>query len=136
VGWGRKGRGTEREGNGAEGKKGGKGGGEERERDGREMEGTGIGGGEVCVMVFGGDGRPWRKSRGDESPMQNWQWGTLIQVVPQIFVIFQNFKRSPWIRSSSPRSTQIYTTGPIYTVHTYTQGRPSPRPPKSHDATS
>jgi hypothetical protein len=58
VGWGRKGRGTEREGNGAEGKKGGKGGGEERERDGREMEGTGIGG-EVCVMVFGGDGRPW-----------------------------------------------------------------------------
>jgi hypothetical protein len=57
VGWGRMGRGTEREGNGAEGKKGGKGGGEERERDGREMEGTGIGG-EVCVMVFGGDGRP------------------------------------------------------------------------------
>ena len=45
MGWGRKGRGTEREGNGAEGKKGGKGGGEERERDGREMEGTGIGGG-------------------------------------------------------------------------------------------
>jgi hypothetical protein len=31
--------------------------GEEREGEGREMEGTGIRG-EVCVMAFGGDGRP------------------------------------------------------------------------------
>jgi hypothetical protein len=37
--------------------------------------------------------------------------GTLIQVVPQIFVIFQNFKRSPWIRPPPQISTQIYATG-------------------------
>jgi hypothetical protein len=40
-----------------------------------------------------------RKSRGTAVRVpQNLQWGTLIQVAPQIFVIFQNFKRSPWIR--------------------------------------
>jgi hypothetical protein len=36
---------------------------------------------------------------GDESP-QNLQWGDAYTGCPppQIFVVFQNFKRSPWIR--------------------------------------
>jgi hypothetical protein len=52
------------------------------------------------------------KSRGDGGRIpQNLQWWTLIQVVPQIFVIFQNFKRSPWIRPPrfQPRSTPLAT---------------------------
>jgi hypothetical protein len=51
-----------------------------------------------------------RKSRGDESP-RICSGRTLIQVVPQIFVMFQNFKHSPWIRPPPQISTQIYATG-------------------------
>jgi hypothetical protein len=52
-----------------------------------------------------------RKSRGDggTSPPRICSGGTLIQVASQIFVIFQNFKRSPWIRPPrfQPRSTPL-----------------------------
>jgi hypothetical protein len=52
---------------------------------------------------------------------QNLQWGTLIQVVPQIFVVFQNFKHSPWIRPHQI-STQIYATGgELVVVKIYSQ---------------
>jgi hypothetical protein len=54
----------------------------------------------------GGGAKHGRKSRGDESP-RICSRGTLIQVIPQIFVMFQNFKHSPWIRPPKfqPRST-------------------------------
>jgi hypothetical protein len=39
------------------------------------------------------------------------QWGDAnTGCPPQIFVIFQNFKRSPWIRPPPQISTQIYAT--------------------------
>jgi hypothetical protein len=50
---------------------------------------------------------------GDESP-QNLQWGYAnTGCRPQIFVIFQNFKRSPWIRPPrfQPRSTPLAGQG-------------------------
>jgi hypothetical protein len=46
---------------------------------------------------------------GDESPRIG-SGGTLIQVPLQIFFMFQNFKRSPWIRPHQI-STQLYATG-------------------------
>jgi hypothetical protein len=48
---------------------------------------------------------------GATNPPRIGSGGTLIQVVPQIFVMFQNFMRSPWIRPPPQISTQIYATG-------------------------
>jgi hypothetical protein len=56
-------------------------GGEERGWDGMGWDGGSI------PKIHG------RKSQGDESP-QNWQWGDAnTSCPPQIFVMFQNFKR-------------------------------------------
>jgi hypothetical protein len=49
-----------------------------------------------------------RKSPGDESP-RICSGGRLYRLSPQIFVVFQNFKRSPWIRPPrfQPRFTPL-----------------------------
>jgi hypothetical protein len=51
-----------------------------------------------------------RKSQGDESPPEFAVGGRSYRLSPQIFVVFQNFKRPPWIRPPQI-SIQIYATG-------------------------
>jgi hypothetical protein len=55
-------------------------------------------------------------NHGGTNPPRIGSGGTLIQVVPQIFVMFQNFKHSPWIRPPPQISTQVYTTGANHSV--------------------
>jgi hypothetical protein len=66
-----------------------------------------------CVIKL--HGRKSRGDGGDESP-QNLQWGDAhTDCPPQIFVVFQNFKRSPWIRPPQI-STQVYATAKLKVI--------------------